>query len=303
MLALFGPTAVGKSALAHALAIDLGGEVVVADPYQRYRGLEIASDAPGDAAMAEVGYHLVRDLDLHDEATAGAFAGEAHKVIDGLIVAGRVPVVAGGTGLYMRAALCDLDMRPAPPREVREWAEALAADPPAARAHLAREDPAAADAVDAANPRRLARALERAATGAPVAVGDIWQAPLRRPALVVGVDRPRDVLWPRIESRVRRELADGLVAELRAALADGGLARAPAQIIGIREIRAIAAGQMDEVGLPDAIATRTRRLARMQGTWMRRMRPDAVIDLGAGPATDAVPRIAALWRRAREGVG
>ena len=303
MLALFGPTATGKSTVAHALALALGGEVVVADPFQRYRGLEIASDAPDDAEMAQVRYHLVRDLELHEDSTAGEFAESSHAVIDALLDAGRLPIVAGGTGLYVRAALCDLQMRPAPPDDVRAWAEALGADPPRARAELARLDPAAVDAVDTANPRRLVRALERAATGDAGAPGDIWSAPPRHPTLVVGLDRPRDVLVSLIAQRVQRELDDGLVGELEAAAVHAGLARGPQQVIGMREVRALQDGEMSPDALPEALAARTRRLARMQRTWMRRMAPDAVIDLGDRPAADGVPEVLALWRRCLEGVG
>lgn len=303
MLALFGPTATGKSAIAHALALELGGEVIVADPFQRYRGMEIASDAPSPADRAEVRYHLVGDLALHDDSTAGAYAGIAHDTIDHITAAGRVPIVAGGTGLYLRAALCELQMRPAPPPEVREWAEALSQDPPAALAELRARDAAAAEAVDASNPRRLARALERVATGDDGVAGDIWTAPYRRDTLVVGVDRPPQVVRDLIDRRVRREIEDGLVGELRAARDHPGLARGPGQVIGMREVRELDAGSMGAEDLPEALAVRTRRLARMQRTWMRRMQPDEVIDLGEAPATDAVPRIAALWRRAREGVG
>ncbi len=303
MLALFGPTATGKSAIAHALARELDGEVVVADPFQRYRGLEVASDAPSSVQRREVRYHFVGDLGLDEDSSAGSYANEAHAVIDRVVHAGRVPIVAGGTGLYLRAALCEMQMREAPPREVRDWAEALAADPPAAVAELEARDPAAARVVDPANPRRLARALERAATGDDGVAGDIWSAPLRLPTLVVGIDRPRDVVSDLISRRVDREISDGLVWELRAALANPSLSRGPGQVIGMREVRLVDSGELAGDDLPEALAARTRRLARMQRTWMRRIQPDCVIDLGEAPARDAVPRIAALWHSAREGTG
>ena len=302
MLALFGPTASGKSAIAHALARELDGEVVVADPFQRYRGLEIAADSPRDDARREVAYHLVRDLALSDDSTAGAYATAAHRAIDDIASRGRVPLVAGGTGLYLRAALCELEMRPPPPAEVREWAEALVEDLPAAMGELRERDPGAAASVDAGNPRRVARALERAAMGDAAAGQDIWSAPYRHSVALVYVDRPPDVLRSLIAARVRRELEEGLQGELEQALDTPGLARGPAQVIGMSEVRAIREGELDPSALEDALAARTRRLARMQRSWMRRMRPDLVIDLGDGPASDAVPEIAALWRRLREGV-
>ncbi len=302
MLALFGPTASGKSAIAHALAHELRGEVVVADPFQRYRGLEIAADSPRAGARREVSYHLVGDLALSDDSTAGQYAVAAHGAIDAITASGRVPLVAGGTGLYLRAALCELDMRPPPPAEVREWAEALVEDLPAAMAELAERDPAAAAAVDSGNPRRVARALERAAMGDAATGDDIWSAPYRRPVALVHVERPAEVLAGLIAARVRRELDEGLQGELERALDTPDLARGPAQVIGMSEVRSIRAGTMHASALEDALCARTRRLARTQRTWMRRMRPDLVIDLGDRPATDAVPEVAALWRRLREGV-
>jgi len=274
----------------------------VADPFQRYRGLEIAADSPNAAERREVTYHLVGDLDLSDDSSAGDYAVRAHEAVDAALAEGRVPVVAGGTGLYLRAALCDLDMQPPPSSEVREWAEALVSDLDAALAELADRDPHAAASVDSANPRRVQRALERAATGHGGSGGDIWSAPYRHPTLLVCVDRPRDVLSGLIARRVRRELADGLRAELEAALARPDLARGPGQVIGMSEVRRIGTGDMAPDALEDALCVRTRRLARMQRTWMRRLQPDAVIDLGDDPPDVAVADIVALWRRSREGV-
>jgi tRNA dimethylallyltransferase len=303
VLGLFGPTATGKSAIAHALAREIGGEVVVADPFQRYRGLEIASDAPRAAHRAAVAYHLVGDLDLSEDSSAGEFAERAHEVVDSVVAAGRVPIVAGGTGLYLRAALCALQMRPPPDPEVRRWAEDLARDPAAALRELEARDPAAAAAIDRANPRRVVRALERAAMGEGRGGADIWSAPFRRPTVLVCVDRPREVVNALIRERVRREMEEGLRAEIEHALDRHDLARGPAQVIGMREVVAIRDGVMDESALEEALCARTRRLARMQRTWMRRMAPDVVIDLGDGPAVGAVPHVVSAWRRAHEGVG
>ncbi len=303
MLALFGPTATGKSAIAHAVARELGGEVVVADPFQRYQGLEIAADSPRAADTAEVPYHLVGDLRLSEDSSAGDFAERAHAAVDSVIGAGRVPIVAGGTGLYLRAALCDLQMRPPPDPAVRRWAEALARDPAAALRELEARDPAAAATIDRANPRRVVRALERAAMGDGQSGEGVWSVPYRVPTLLVCVDRPREVVNDLIRERVRREIADGLQGELERALDHPDLSRGPAQVIGMREVAAIKQGVMDESALEDALCARTRRLARMQRTWMRRMAPDVVIDLGHGAAADAVPQVVSAWRRAVEGVG
>lgn len=302
---IFGPTAAGKSELAHAVARRLDAEIVVADPFQRYRGLEIAADAPRPSERSEVRYHLVGDLELHEESSAGTFAGRAHGVIDALADAGRVPLLTGGTGLYIRAAITEMQMRPAPAAEVREWAEALVArDLDAAVAELTRRDPDVAAAVDLSNPRRVIRALERVEVGDPGdGGGDIWSAPFRRPTLVVGITRPREVIHRLIATRVRRELDDGLLDELERARMHPGLARAPGQIIGMREACAISDGTMPVHAFEEALNIRTRRLARMQETWMRRMSPDRVIDLGDAPAGGFADEVVAHWRRARAAVG
>ena len=302
---IFGPTAAGKSALAHAVAMAIGAEIVVADPFQRYRGLEIAADAPRAAERAEVPYRLVADLDLSEESSAGTYAAGAHAEIDRLVDAGGTPLLTGGTGLYIRAALTDMQMRPAPPADVRRWAEGLVdADLRAAVAELESRDPAAAAGIDTDNPRRVARALERLAMGEDGdGGGDIWSEPLRRPAFVVGITRPREVVHRLIALRVRRELDEGLVAELEQALARPDLARAPTQVIGMREVAAIAACEMPADGLEEALNVRTRRLARMQETWMRRMDPDVVLDLGESPAAGFADHVVAHWRRAHGDVG
>lgn len=301
VLAVFGPTATGKSAVAHALARRLGGEIVVCDPFQRYRGLEIAADSPRPAERADVPYHLVGDLDVTQASSAGAFAAAAHAAVDDILHRGRVPIVAGGTGLYLRAALCDLRFPPPPDPAVRAWADALVrAGGHQAADELRRRDPAAHAAVDVANPRRLARALERAATGADAGTG-LFTAPHRVPTLLVALERPRDVIDRLIAVRVRRELGEGLVAELEAALDTPGVAREPLQVIGAAEVAAVRAGALDAGALPGRLEARTRRLARRQLQWLRRM-PDAVaVPLGDGPAEAACGAIEDLWRRARTG--
>lgn len=300
MLALVGPTACGKSALAHAAALALGGEIVVADPFQRYRGLEIAADSPRDAETAEVAYHGVGDLRLTDRSTAAGFADLAHEAIDDIIARGRVPIVAGGTGLYLRAAISRMSFPAGVDASVRAWAEdAVARDPVSALAALRARDPAAADRVDASNPRRVSRALEIAADPAARPPGDgLWSGEVRLPTLVVGLIRPREELDRRIALRVRRELHDGLVAELEAALDTPDVSREALQVIGAREVAALREGALGRDELADRLAARTRRLARRQLTWLRKTPRIVPLDLGDAPADLALPRLLALWRGA-----
>jgi tRNA dimethylallyltransferase len=299
VLALVGPTAAGKSALAHAAALALGGEIVVADPFQRYRGLEIAADSPRPAALAAVPHHGVGDLSLGDRSTAADFAALAHAAIDAALARGRVPIVTGGTGLYLRAALADLSFPVEPDQSVRDWAERLVeADPAAALTALRGRDPEMAARVDAANPRRLARALSLAAGGGTRPVDELWSERTRHPTLVVAVDRPRHELDRRIAARVRRELDEGLVAELEAALDRPDLSREAAQVIGMREVAAVREGALDASELPERLAARTRRLARKQLTWLRKTPGVVTLDLGNAPAEEALPRLLSLWREA-----
>ena len=268
----------------------------MADPFQRYRGLEIAADSPRRDELARVPHHGVGDLGLTEGSTAAGFAEAAHTAIDAALAADRVPIVTGGTGLYLRAALADLGFPAAADPQLRRWAEDLAVrDPAEALAELRRRDPGRAERVDAANPRRVARALEVAVGGASGAGDALWSAPDRRPALVVGLTRPREELDRRIAARVRRELDDGLVAELEAALDTPGVSREALQVIGAREVAAMRAGELDPAELSDRLAARTRRLARKQLTWLRRMPGVAWLDLGEAPAEDALARLLALW--------
>ncbi|MFN8109532.1 MAG: tRNA (adenosine(37)-N6)-dimethylallyltransferase MiaA [Thermoleophilia bacterium] len=300
VLAIFGPTAAGKSALAHAAAAALDGEIVVCDPFQRYRGLEIAADSPRPPELAEVPYHLVGDLELTQASSAADFAVRAHAAVDDILRRGRVPVVTGGTGLYLRAALADLEFPDPPDAATRDWAEALvAADPDAARDELRRLDPDACARVDTANPRRLVRALELARAGASGGGPRLWDGSMRRPTLLVAVTRPRERLHALIATRVRRELDEGLVAELERALDTPGVRREPLQIIGAAEVAGMRRGEVAPEALPELLCARTRRLARRQMQWLARW-PEAVrLELDDAPPREALARLLNAWADAR----
>jgi tRNA dimethylallyltransferase len=244
----------------------------------------------------------VGDLALTERSTAAGFAARARAAIDACAAAGRPAIVTGGTGLYLRAALADLAFPEEAAPADREWAERLAArEPAAALAALRSCDPEAAARVDAANPRRLARALEVAAGGRRRADA-LWSAEPRRPTLLVAVGRPREELDRRIAARVRRELDEGLVAELEAALDTHGVSREALQVIGAREVAALRAAALPAAELPERLAARTRRLARRQLAWLRKTPGAVPLDLGDAPAEEALPALLALWRGAGEGV-
>jgi tRNA dimethylallyltransferase len=285
VVAIFGPTASGKSAVAVAVADRLGTEVVSADAMQVYRGLEILTNQP------DLPTRLVGICSLSEEMSVGAFAALAHDEIDGLVAARGTAVVAGGTGLYLRAALADLDVPPpVAPEDRARIAGEVDADRASAHERLARIDPAAASVVHPNDRKRLIRALELAESGTSLVAGRdrLWTGGTRRPTFVAGLDVPADVLERRIRGRTEAMFALGVVDEVRAALA-GPVSRTAVTTLGLAEIA--------ELG-PEAIeplVVRTRRYAAYQRTWMRRI-PGLVIVDADRPPEDVADEIVAGTR-------
>jgi tRNA dimethylallyltransferase len=263
VLALFGPTASGKSAIAEAIADEIPAQIVSADSMQVYRGLPILTNQPQRPAQ------LVAVWDLDHEASVAEFAHLAHGAIDETIERGETPIVVGGTGLYLRAALADLELPPAPAPGARErWSrlyDRLGAE--ATHAFLAERDPAAAAALHPNDRRRVVRALELADAGLSLRPerDRLWAAEWRRPTRVFGLDVPREELVRRIEQRTHEMLRRGAGVEARAALART-LSSTAAKVIGLRE-----AAELPEAEAAAAIALRTRQYAAYQRKWMRRI--------------------------------
>jgi tRNA dimethylallyltransferase len=263
VVAIFGPTVSGKTAVAEAVADRLKGEVISADSMQAYDGLPILTAQP------ERPTRLVGIWPLTHEGSVAEYAELAHAEIDGLLATGRTPVVAGGTGLYLRAALADLDVPPAPSREQRAHWERVydRLGPERAHAALLERDPDAAARLHANDRRRVVRALELTELGSSLRpkTDRLWTVEMRHPTIVFGLDVPRDVLARRIELRARQMFDAGVVAEAEAALA-AGVSSTAVQALGLREV----------VDLPrtEALSTlvlRTRRYAAYQRKWMRRI--------------------------------
>jgi tRNA dimethylallyltransferase len=263
VLAIFGPTASGKSAVAEALAERIPADVASADSMQAYRGLPILTNQPAYPTR------LVGIWPLDHEASLAEYAELAHGVIDDALTAGRTPIVVGGTGLYLRGALVDLRVPPAPPPGLRERLEALYERVGAERAHalLADRDPAAAATVHPNDRRRIVRALELVKTGGTLrpASSRLWSDDLRHPTAVFGLDVPRNVLAERIADRTQYMLAAGAASEAKAA-ASGRLSATARHVIGLREL-----AELPEHEAIAAIETRTRRYAAYQRRWMRRI--------------------------------
>ena len=263
VIAIFGPTASGKSAVAEAVAERIPAELVSADAMQVYRDLPILTNQTSHPTR------LVGIWPLEHEASVGEFAELAHAAIDEVLAAGRTPVVVGGTGLYLRAAVADLALPPAPEPGARErWAR-LYDEEGAGAAHtrLAAVDPAAAAAVHANDRRRVVRALELAEAGSSLAPehDKLWAGAPRHPTLLVGLDLPKDVVERRIEERTRAMFDAGVEDEVRQALARPISATAR-KTIGIDEVATL---PRDEAIA--ALVVRTRRYAAYQRKWMRRL--------------------------------
>ena len=297
VVALFGPTGVGKTAVAIALADLLRAEgedpvAVSADALQVYRGLETLTGAATADEQRRLEHRLLSFLPVDAPFSAGEYARLAHATIDELLATGRRPIVVGGTGLYLRAALADLDLPPAPRPGARELWERAYDELGPERTHeaLVERDPEAAARVHPNDRRRVVRALELTEAGSSLAPGAdrLWSGELRHPTLLVGLDVPPDVLERRIEERTRAMFDRGAEEEARRALA-GPISATARTIHGLRELA--------ELPRDDAFAelvTRTRRYAAYQRKWMRRI-PGLVslpADRPPGEVADAILEVA-----------
>jgi tRNA dimethylallyltransferase len=278
VLAIFGPTASGKTAVAEAVARLIPAEPVSADAMQVYRGLPILTN------QSEHPARLVGFVGLDETFSVAEYQPLAHAAVDEILAAGRTPIVVGGTGLYLRAALADMDLPPPPAPGSRERFEALYDELGADRAHelLAERDAAAAAVVHANDRKRVVRALELAEAGSsllPVA-NRLWGAETRHPTLVVGLDVPPEVLAERIERRTREMFERGVEDEVRAALS-GPVSQTALTIHGLGDVAGLPREQAVE-----AVIARTRRYAAYQRKWMRRI-PELVL-VDANRAADEV---------------
>ena len=261
-----GPTAVGKSAVAVAVSERCGGEIVSADAFQIYRGLDILTAKPSADLRARVPHHLIGEIPLTATFDVAQYLRAARERIGEIRAHERVPIVTGGTGLYLRAlthGLADLPGADAPLRADLE------SHPPAElQRRLAELDPAGAAQIDLQNPRRVIRALEVCLlTGRPFSsFREQWAAaPPGIRGIVLTLERA--TLNARIDQRTAAMFADGVLDEVRAC---GDTGPTAGQTIGLREIRAHLAGEISRADCIAAIQLATRRYAKRQMTWFRR---------------------------------
>jgi tRNA dimethylallyltransferase len=286
VVAIFGPTASGKSAVAEALAVRLGIEVVSADAMQAYRGLPILTN------QSERPARLVGIWPLSHEGSVGEYQRLAHRAIDELVRRDGQAVVAGGTGLYLRAALADLELPPAAESDARErWEQAYDEDPQRAYATLAERDPRAAERVHANDRRRVVRALELVEAGASLAPAKdrLWTSHTRHATLIAGLDVAPGELEQRIVARTDAMFADGVVDEVRRALA-GRVSKTAEKALGLREIASLPPREAR-----DRLIVRTRQYAAYQRKWMRRIPGLVTID-ATRPAAEVADAILEMAR-------
>lgn len=294
LLAVVGPTATGKSALGLTLARRLGGEIVNADAMQLYRGLDIGTAKASQAQRAEVPHHLLDLWAVTEPASVAEYQRRARSCLDDLAARGVVPVVVGGSGLYVRAVLDDLRFPGTDPALRARLEEELARiGPREMHARLAAVDPAAAAAILPTNGRRVVRALEVVQlTGGPFVARLPGPVPVY-PALVVGLDLPAGELDRRIDERARAMFAAGLVEEARRLSAQGLRAGPTAsRALGYRQALAVLDGALTAEQAVAETARVTRRFARRQRSWFRR---DSRVQWLAADAPDLAEEVAARY--------
>ena len=305
LIAIFGPTAVGKTEVAIEVAemLHARGEhpvAVSADAIAVYQGLDVLAAKPAPEELARLEHRLISFVPVEREFSVAEFAELAHGEIDALAAEGRRGIVVGGTGLYLRAALTDLDLKPPPPPELRAELERELAELGPARLH-ARLGPASAAAVHPNDRKRIVRALELELMGEEPyrSSTELWSERLRRPARLFGVVMDREAHARRVRERAHRMLERDVLAEVETAL-ERGASRTARKAMGFEEVAAHLAGEID---LDEARALLERRhlaYAKRQLTWMRKLAGVETIDRTArGPretAQEVIERLDSLPR-------
>ena len=292
---IVGPTASGKSELAMNVARLVGAEIVALDSMQVYRGMDIGTATPTAAEQAEVPHHLIDLVDPGEEFAVAELQARAREVIGEICGRGAVPVLVGGTGLYVRAVVDELRI----PGRYPEVRCELEAEPDTAALHrrLVELDPVAAGRMEPTNRRRLIRALEvTLGSGQPFSSygpGLGHYPPV--PFVQVGLRRDRERLDERIAARYRHQMAAGLLDEVRS-LAEAPVSRTASQALGYRELLGHLRGELTLDEALELAVVRTRRFARRQQRWFRR---DPRIGWFDAPA--AVAEVLAAWKQAAAG--
>ena len=295
MIAVVGPTATGKSDLGVALAERLGGEVVNADAMQLYRGMDIGTAKITDAERRGVPHHQLDVLDVRETASVAAYQRHARADIEDILARGRVPVLVGGSGLYVQAVLDDLEFPGTDPAlRTRLEAELDQVGPAELHRRLTTLDPVAAEAILPSNGRRVVRALEVIElTGRPFSATMPRPGPPRYGAVLIGIDRDAEELDRRVDTRVERMFADGLVDEVRELEARGlREGRTAARALGYQQVLTAFDTDGDMAAAAEETARATRRFVRRQRSWFRRDKRVVWLDAARPDLLDAATAIA-----------
>src|SRR5438874_144427 len=277
---IVGPTATGKSELGADVAREFSAEIVSADAFQIYRGLDLLTAKPDTSTLAKAPHHLIGTTSLHEEMNAEKFRRLALRAIEEINSRGRLAIILGGSGLYIKALTHGLAPLPASDPKLREKLNAMTLDE--LRSQLIELDPETARKIDVKNRRRLVRALEiclltRKPASELVAEGGLSAVALAKvddsglpgspiPAAGVFVFRDRQELYARINQRVEAMFEKGVIEEVRAS---GATSATASQMIGLREIRELLEGRMSLLQCIAQIQQATRRYAKRQLTWFR----------------------------------
>ena len=298
---IVGPTATGKSQLAADVAQKLGAEIISADAFQIYRGLDLLTAKPDPITLAKAPHHLIGTMPISDEMNAEKFRRVALQTLARVHSRGKLALVVGGSGLYVKALTHGLS--PLPPTDSKLRAHLGEMSLNELRTKLTELDPPTAHRIDIKNRRRMIRAIEICvATGKPAStqraewsavagVDDPGQPASTMPATGVFVFRDRDELYARINRRVQLMFEHGLIEEVRTA---GSISATASQMIGLREIRQLLAGKMSILQCMVAIQQATRRYAKRQLTWFRRQTNFLPLNLSLLSHHEAVTRISRL---------
>lgn len=272
VIGVVGPTASGKSALALALAGALGGEIVNADALQLYRGMDIGTAKTPPGERRGVPHHLIDVLDVTQEASVAWYQEEAERHLTAVAAAGAVPLLVGGSGLYLRSVLDELDFPDTDPQVRARWERRGEVEGPGIlHRELAERDPIAAERIGSRNTRRLVRALEVIElTGRPFSAS-LPQYRYRRPAIQLALRVERPVLVERIARRARMMFSSGLMAET-ASLRELGLERGitASRAVGYAQALGALDGRWDVEQAIELTAIATRQVARRQMSWFGR---------------------------------
>jgi tRNA dimethylallyltransferase len=295
VIAIFGPTGIGKTAVAIELAEllrerDQDPVAISADALQVYRGLETLSGAAGAEDQVRLEHRLLGIVPATDAFSVGEFMPLAHAEIDTALAEGRTPIVVGGTGLYLRAALTELDLYPPPPASVRaRWTEEVERRGPAElHRELTERAPWAVEGIEPTDRSRIVRTLELLEMGElepREGESQLWTEHTRHPTLLAGLTMEREELYRRIDERVDAMVAAGAAEEVQRVEA-AGASRTARKALGYEELLA---------GDIDAMKRRTRQYAKRQLTWMRKLAGVRTIDVtGREPAAVATEIAGAL---------